>query len=327
MGKNPGYYNFYIYWFGINYNVKGIGKDKAAAIVYNMNAYYLTPSSGYIDAKAYSIKAAGNLYGYGNFEQVETAKAWIAVGIGGAKGSCSDIYEMNDKKAHAVPIPLNKDLVARIGRSGEEDWYEFTTTDAAPKVKITLTNLPVDYDVKLYRFGNTDAESVEISSENSGKNNEAIIYNLNKSAQYYMQVYAKYNIDYDLINCYTFRVSTSKTNFPTPPKGLIGINTLNPATPISAATGNKARSVFEKNNADLVIYPNPVVNNKFDMQFNEDDNQTKEMVVVDVRGKVIFSKKINVSKGANKISIELPKMAKGMYMIKLDEKISKISVL
>lgn len=67
--------------FNQEYSVTGIGMTKAARIAYRNLVWYLTSSSGYIDAREGSIRAAEDLYGTCSNEALQTANAWHAVGV------------------------------------------------------------------------------------------------------------------------------------------------------------------------------------------------------------------------------------------------------
>jgi bacillolysin len=64
-----------------NYNVQGIGIDKAVAIAFKTNTQYLFPTAKYEDAARYSLQAAADLFGESSNEFMQTANAWSAVGI------------------------------------------------------------------------------------------------------------------------------------------------------------------------------------------------------------------------------------------------------
>lgn len=66
---------------GIPYNVKEIGFEKAAAIVFTMNVAYLTESSTYIEAVSASVEAVKDLYGNSSQEMQSVLEAWKAVGL------------------------------------------------------------------------------------------------------------------------------------------------------------------------------------------------------------------------------------------------------
>ncbi|MBI4648811.1 MAG: M4 family metallopeptidase [Bacteroidia bacterium] len=74
-----------------NYNVTGIGREKAAAIAYRNLTVYLTSSSDYSDAKNGAIFAAMDLYGTCSFEVLQTVNAWNAVGVTSANGFGFDV--------------------------------------------------------------------------------------------------------------------------------------------------------------------------------------------------------------------------------------------
>jgi Zn-dependent metalloprotease len=89
---NSGVMNFWFYLLseggsdindnGDSYSVTGIGREKAAQIAYRNLTVYLTPSSGYEDARLYSIQSAIDLFGDCSAEVVAVTNAWHAVGVG-----------------------------------------------------------------------------------------------------------------------------------------------------------------------------------------------------------------------------------------------------
>lgn len=68
--------------FGHNYDVAGIGIEKARMIAYRTLVHYLGPNSNYNDARDFSIQAAFDLYGVCSDEVKAVTDAWFAVGIG-----------------------------------------------------------------------------------------------------------------------------------------------------------------------------------------------------------------------------------------------------
>ena len=67
---------------GDNYNITGIGKLKAANIVYRAESNYFTSTTGFLQARAGTIAAAQDLYGSSSTESLKVALAWYAVGVG-----------------------------------------------------------------------------------------------------------------------------------------------------------------------------------------------------------------------------------------------------
>lgn len=66
---------------GNNFNVTGIGLNAARNITYRNMDVYLTSSSGFVDAREGSLRAAQDLFGWCSNEMLQVAKAWYAVGV------------------------------------------------------------------------------------------------------------------------------------------------------------------------------------------------------------------------------------------------------
>jgi Zn-dependent metalloprotease len=66
---------------GQTFSVSPVGISIARNITYRNMDLYLTSSSGYIDAREGSIRAAADLYGWCSYEVLQVARAWYAVGV------------------------------------------------------------------------------------------------------------------------------------------------------------------------------------------------------------------------------------------------------
>jgi hypothetical protein len=66
---------------GSAYNVNGVGLEKGRRIAYRTLTQYLTSSSAYTDARAGSISAAEDLFGFDSPEAESVTNAWCAVGL------------------------------------------------------------------------------------------------------------------------------------------------------------------------------------------------------------------------------------------------------
>ena len=67
---------------GDQYAVLSIGFDAAMAVMWRMMTTYLTPTSGYYDARQAALFAAEDIFGTCSFEYQQIANAWHAVGVG-----------------------------------------------------------------------------------------------------------------------------------------------------------------------------------------------------------------------------------------------------
>ncbi|MBI5914536.1 MAG: fibronectin type III domain-containing protein [Bacteroidetes bacterium] len=122
-------------------------------------------------------------------------------------GGCTDIYEANNTKSAAKTIPVNLPITAKIGTATDKDWFKFNNTSTNKNIRITMTNLPFDYDVYLYR-GNT----LVGYSENPDTEDEEIVYNTNIVGTYYVKVIG-YNGAYSNSLCYTLQANIRNTPF------------------------------------------------------------------------------------------------------------------
>jgi hypothetical protein len=174
-------------------------------------------------------------------------------------GGCIDIYEPNATLATAATIPVNTDIAALIGTYGDYDWFKFSTTNAAKNIKITLTDLPADYNVRLYKADGTMIGS----SSNTGTAPETIIYNYNKAATYYVLVNG-FSGAYDPINCYTLRSTVSST----------------------AYKSADAEIITSELTECLTVYPNPS-NNAFNFRLSTNNRELVQIQIFDLSGRLI----------------------------------------
>jgi len=128
---------------------------------------------------------------------------------GGSTGCPTDGYEANETLSAGASVGVNVNNTAYICPTGDVDWYKFTSSSTNNNLKITLTNLPLDYDLEMYNAGGT----LLYSSTQSSTTAETITYNGAPAATYYVKVYG-YNGNTST-SAYTLRVSTQATAWQT----------------------------------------------------------------------------------------------------------------
>ncbi|MFY0572747.1 M4 family metallopeptidase [Archangium lansingense] len=140
-------------------NVTGIGVQKAGAVFYKANADYMTASTTFAQAKAYTVQAATAL-GYTTAEIASVTAAWEAVGVGlpivsspltngvsktGLSGSTSS------QTYYYLDVPASKASTFAIsGGSGDADLY----------VKAGTEPTTSSYDCRPYKSGNAESCSI-----------------------------------------------------------------------------------------------------------------------------------------------------------------------
>jgi len=204
---------------------------------------------------------------------------------------CADNYESNNTLATAKTINVNTEINAAIGTSADVDYFEFSNTQAQKKIKVTLTNLPFDYDIQLYKSNG----ALIATSQNSGTTNESIIYNNAKAGTYIIKVYG-YNGAYSASNCYALTANISSTSWRTNKEIVID----EPDTP-----------------QDIMIYPNPA-NDNVKVTYNAKNNSDVQIVVYDISGRMINTSSYQATKGLNNYSLNVSTLAKGIYVLSLN---------
>jgi bacillolysin len=214
---NSGVLNYWFYLLSVGgsgtndkgtaFNVTGIGIDKAAAIAYRTNTFYLVSTSNYASARTNAIKSAEDLYGIGSVEAAQTACAFAAVGIGTCgtvvtPPGCGTAFEPNETQATALAITSGVVNSAAISSTTDIDYYKIVTTATSNNIFNLVGPTGVDYDLYIYNSAGT-----QIGSGTSGTATETVSLTSQVAATYYIKV-----IGYSGANsatCYTIKATAT----------------------------------------------------------------------------------------------------------------------
>ena len=218
-------------------------------------------------------------------------------------GSCAEQYEPNNTQATAASIPVNTALTAQISTSTDKDYYKFANTTATRNIKIELTTLPFDYDLRLYRK-NTNNNNYTLlgSSSNAGTLNELITYNTSTVSSNYVAYVFGYNGAYSTSQCYTLKVSLSATAWRT--DGSTDGQTEETEIPV----------VFE--NAGFDMFPNPA-NDQLTVEVPMEADADVAVSIMDPAGKVAVQQHRTLSKGDNRMSLDVSRLPAGVYFVQV----------
>lgn len=206
--------------------------------------------------------------------------------------TCTDAYESNNSISAAKTIPLNTNIQAIISSSTDRDYFRFNNTSSARNIRVTLSNLPADYDMRLYR-GNSQVGI----SQNGGTTNETIIYNNTLAATRYNVYVYGYNGAFVSGACYTLRAEISGTSF-------------------FREAGEELSDETELSYEALQVYPNPssgVLNIR--LQPEGDLRQTVE--VFNNLGQKVESFELEFSKDSPAAVITLNDLSDGLYYVRV----------
>lgn len=117
-----------------------------------------------------------------------------------AASTCPGPYDVstNGTRGGAATIPFNTDVKGLINTTTDNDYYRFVITTGGT-ITVTLSTLPADYDLRLYR-NNTQVAI----SQNGGTTSETINYTAT-AGTYYARAYG-FNGANNTTSCYTLRV-------------------------------------------------------------------------------------------------------------------------
>lgn len=213
---------------------------------------------------------------------------------GGGGGSCTDTYEPNETRNAAKSIPVNTVISAAISTSSDKDYFKFNNTSSQRNIRIDLTSLPADYDVRLYR----GASQVGIS-QNAGTADELIKYNNNQSATtYYVYVYGYGGVS-NANDCYDLKASISSSAF----RGEDG--------------STEAVATIEDVTEDFVMFPNPASTEiVLDIQLVTD--APTQISLFDATGKEVIKTSRELTKGDSMTTVDISQLAPGVYFVRVN---------
>jgi hypothetical protein len=206
--------------------------------------------------------------------------------------SCTDTYESNNSLSAAKTISVNANISALLNTSTDVDWFKFSNTSTAKNIRVTLSNLPADYDLRLYNSAGT----LLFTSANGGNAVEQIKYNNAPVGTYYIRVYG-YNGAFNASTCYTLKADISSTAF----KQVEG-----------------AEELEEITQTDFIdVYPNPS-NGSFTYLIDSEILGDYSVSVTDSYGRIVHQEKIKKDEQILKNTIGLENSSEGIYFVSLE---------
>lgn len=154
---NSGVINFWFYLLvsggtgtndiGNNYDVTGIGFEKAAKIVYRLETSYLTANSTYTNAMTYGIQAAKDLFGADSAEHQAVQNAFYAVGLGTAYSAGSPTADTQAPTAPQLSASSTTQNSTVLSWSGSTDNVAVTGYDVYKGTSLLGTTANATYSV------------------------------------------------------------------------------------------------------------------------------------------------------------------------------------
>ncbi|MFN0036020.1 MAG: T9SS type A sorting domain-containing protein, partial [Saprospiraceae bacterium] len=210
---------------------------------------------------------------------------------------CSDQYEPNNTIGTPASITINVAFTAQIATANDKDYYKFGNTNSQKHIKVELTTLPFDYDLKLYR-GNAQVGS----SVNGGTNDELIVLNnAVVSSNYKAYVYG-FDGAFSSTQCYTLKASRRSTSWRTDGSD----NEPGEEIPLEV--------VFE--NAGFGLYPNPATD-QLTVEVPVEAEGKVSVSILDVAGKTTLAQQKTLAKGENRFTFDVSNLPNGVYFVQV----------
>lgn len=205
---------------------------------------------------------------------------------------CSESNEPNNAFNAATLLPVNTDIQSQISSATDVDWYKFSNSAASPNIKVTLNNLPYDYDIELYNASG----NFLIMSDNAGIASESIVYNSAPVGTYYIKVLG-YGGTFSG-SCYTLKAQTS--------------NAL-----LREMEAVDSKSALH-NDRNVTVFPNPS-SGDFNIRYLSETEKRVSFIVYDLAGNIMKSEIMDAGKGENLISISMPTASNGIYLMDVND--------
>jgi hypothetical protein len=220
--------------------------------------------------------------------------------------SCSDNYEPNNTSGTSVLINANSTINGLIDVSTDKDWFRFKNTTANRNIKVTLTNMPADFNLRLYKGSALVAQSNNISNID-----EVIVYNTNVVGTYKIRV-AGSNGFSNNVQCYTLTTQISAGAF-------------SPVIDNNGFLEQESSSLIAFGEESLNAFPNPANNT---IQFFIPSNETAitSISIIDKLGRVVGHFQQSPSEIDNKVNFDVSHLSSGLYFIQMRQGDQSVSL-
>lgn len=203
----------------------------------------------------------------------------------------NDSYESNETQATARSISVGSTYLPKICGSSDVDWFRFSNSNSKRNIRVTIKNLPANYDMQLYASNGT----LLGTSQNTGTADEGFIYNSAPVGTYFVKIYG--NSGAQSNSTYTLKAETNRNSY----------------SGFRYAEGTQEEMIVENT---LTIYPNPASGSVTMNYFSVNDEQVL-LRVFDITGKNTFTQLKSISEGENYINLDISAFSKGIYFVEV----------
>lgn len=217
---------------------------------------------------------------------------------------CPDLNEPNNAISNATPLTVGTPTAGSIEVTGDNDYFSFSNTATEPNIKVSLTNLPKDYDMRVYNSAGT----IVGSSMKVQTNDEVIKLANMPVGTYYVQVFG-FAGAFTPYACYSVKAEIANIPF------ILGANNNGDIT-----NNNATELRFN-------VFPNPV-RSQATVRFDETVRGDVNVKISDITGRIVTSYQWNVSASNPMFEIDLDNIENGIYLLNVQQdKVQKTTKL
>ena len=205
-------------------------------------------------------------------------------------------YETNNTSAEAKAISLGTTIFAGLSSATDVDWFKVTTPNSSIiALKVSLSNLPADYDLYIY---NKSLKLIATSAA-SGTSDEVVTYNSTaRNATYYIKIAGK-NGAYNTSQCYNLLAQT-----------------ISSSAKSRSSASEPVNEITEILNNQL-LYPNPASEVVY-LRFTSDKEGAANVQILNSANQVVKQYPVSLTKGNNQIQIPVNDIRPGIYLIRIN---------
>ena len=205
--------------------------------------------------------------------------------------TCTDKFEDNNTKANAKVLITNTAISANIASTSDNDWFKFSNSAAQRYIKLTLSNIPTEYQMRLF-----DSSGILIAEATSSSAiAKTIKWNNGKVGSFHVQIFTKNGV-FSTKNCYELKIETSANAFKYNTREITDYQALS-------------------NNFDVNITPNPV-QEYAKISVSADKNFALEFTMFDLTGKITKTDKFSVEADNNSFFLATDEVQNGIYFLR-----------
>ena len=206
---------------------------------------------------------------------------------------CGDNYEPNNSLSTAKPIDTHLKTTGLISDVRDRDWFSIKAS-AGTTLKITLSGLPNDYDMRLFDSRLRLAQS----SENQGTADENITYKVVSGQENLLLYIYGYNGAFNADKCYTLQISTTNSKI----------------EPVLLQHFRENKLEKGQNTEGVKMSPNPT-NGLLNIELPSVNEATVQ--VFTPTGQLFLEQKSAFGDTQNRLSVDLSNAVNSVYLVKI----------